>query len=130
MWNGKTGFFCSHVTLRVYGERFDPDTMTNRLGVEPSRVSSHENLVMWTYSTKQIVDNLFPLQTHLQHIVDLLVPRRRQLWAIQHRFKTDVLCYFASQSDTGGFDLSPDIFRQLAYLKLGIRTDEYFCCEG
>ncbi len=130
MWNGKTGTFCSHVTFRLYGEGLNPDVVTHRFATEPSRVSSDKNLVMWTYSTKEVVDNMLPLEAHLQHIAEMLTPHRRSLWGFQRRAKADILCYFASESDTGGFDLSPSILKQLAYLKLGLRTDEYFCCEN
>jgi hypothetical protein len=83
---------------------------------------------MWVYSTKDLLDHLLPLEQHIAHIVGVLRPRVGALSEIQRHYTTDVLCYFASQSDIGGFDLSPAVLRSLGELGLALRTDEYFCC--
>jgi|HubBroStandDraft_4_1064222.scaffolds.fasta_scaffold25122_2 hypothetical protein len=130
MWAGKEGVFQSRASLRIYGGGLTPEEVTTALKIQPTRTSvNNENLGMWTYSTKDHVNNLLPLAAHLKHLIDLLSPNRDSLILLQKNFSTDVLCYFASQSDTGGFDLPAAVLADLATLNLGLRTDEYFCCR-
>jgi hypothetical protein len=99
-----------------------------QLGLQPHKSDIHQQMGMWVCSTKDLLDHLLPLERHITHIVGVLKPRVAALTEIQRHNTTDVLCYFASQSDIGGFDLSPTVLRSLGELGLALRTDEYFCC--
>jgi hypothetical protein len=129
MWNGKDGVFDALASLRVYGDGLRPDEVTLQLALPPFKSDVQKRMGMWVYSTRGLVDRFLPLERHLGHIVQILRPRQEALVQLQQRYKTDVLCYFASQSDIGGFDLSPEVMTALGALRLTLRTDEYFCCD-
>ena len=128
MWNGNDGLFESHVSLRVYGKGLVPQQITDKLKIRPSHISTHNDIGSWVYCTKGHVDTMSPLETHIWSIIRQLKSRRRVLASLERKCKTDLLCYFASESDIGGFDLSPAVMTELGRLRLGLRTDEYFCC--
>jgi len=128
MWNGKDGLFESYVSLRIYGKGLVPQQIGEKLKIQPSRTSTHKDIGAWVYSTKGQIDTLSPLETHIWAIIKKLKSHRRILASLQKKYKTDLLCYFASESDMGGFDLSPAVITELGRLKLGLQTDQYFCC--
>ena len=130
MWNGKDGLFRSYVSLRVYGKGLVPGKIGDKLKLRPSHTSTHNDIGSWVYCTKGQFDTLAPLETHIWSIIKQLKSHRRILTSFQRKYKTDLLCYFASESDIGGFDLSPAVMVELGRLRLGLRTDEYFCCGG
>src|SRR5262249_16508068 len=99
-----------------------------RLKMEPSLASAHREVGSWVYCTKGVVDTLCPLEVHIRFIIHQVRRRRKIFASIQRKYRTDLLCYFASESDIGGFDLSPGLMTELGRLRLGLRTDEYFCC--
>ena len=129
MWKGKEGVFSSRASVRVYGTGLVPQEVTLKLGIDPSRATQDGESAMWVFSTKGIIDETAPLEVHIQHIVDKLGPMSEALVELQRMYTTDILCYFASQSDTGGFVLSTDLLSRLASLKLSLNTDQYFCCS-
>ena len=129
MWAGKESVFQTRASLRVYGEGLRPEEVTAELELQPTRTSATAKIGMWTYSTKEHLNNFLPLAAHLKHLLELVSPRKEALSLLQKKFSTDVLCYFASQSDTGGFDLPASILADLASLNLSLKTDEYFCCN-
>ena len=128
MWNGKDGLFESYVSLRIYGKGLVPQQIGEKLKIQPSRMSTHKDIGAWVYPTKGQIDTLSPLETHIWSIIKKLKSHRRILASLQEKYETDLLCYFASESDIGGFDLSPAVMSELGRLRLGLRTDEYFCC--
>jgi hypothetical protein len=128
MWNGKDGLFKSYVSLRVYGKGLVPQQIGEKLKIQPSRTSTHKGVGAWVYCTKGQIDSMSPLEAHIWSIIKQLKPHRRILASLQRKYETDLLCYFASESDIGGFDLSPAVMAELGRLRLGLRTDEYFCC--
>ena len=129
MWNGNTGAFKAYATLRVFGDGLQPDDISNALGLTPSKTDvADSGFGTWNYSTRPVLDNLRPLEEHVLHIVKLLEPRSAAIVALRERFATEVFCYFASQSDLGGFHLSADTLSRLGRLQLDFDVDEYFCC--
>ena len=129
MGKGKDGMFESYVSLRVYGKGLVPQQMGEKLKIQASHTSTHNNIGSWVYCTKGQVDTMSLLQTHIWFIIRQLKSRGRVLASLQRKYKTDLLCYFASESDIGGFDLSPAVMTELGKLRLGLRTDQYFCCS-
>jgi len=131
MWDGKTGAFKAFATLRVFGDGLHPDEISNALGLTPSKSDVAESgFGTWSYSTRGVLDNLRPLEDHVLHIVQLLEPRAAAISALRERFATQIFCYFASQSDLGGFRLSADTLSRLGRLQLDFDVDEYFCCDA
>ena len=127
MWNGKDEVFEAYAGLRIYGPGLSPADISERLTLQPSHTYIHERGNLWVYSTKQSLDCLLPLEKHILHIVEVLRPCSQMLTEIQQRYRTDVICHFASESDSGGFKLSSKTLLALGQLELGISTDEYFC---
>lgn len=127
MWNGKDEVFEAYASLRIYGPGLSPDDISERLALQPSHTHIQKERVIWVYSTKQSLDCLLPLEQHILRIVEVLRPCAQALSEIQQRYKADVLCHFASESDTGGFKLSSKTLLTLGQFGLAISTDEYFC---
>ncbi|MGH7939150.1 MAG: DUF4279 domain-containing protein [Chthoniobacterales bacterium] len=108
-----------------------PDDISETLGLTPSKSGvADSGFGTWSYSTRDLLDNLRPLEEHVLHIVELLEPRSAAIVELRKRFTTEVFCYFASQSDLGGFHLSADTLSRLGRLHLDFDVDEYFCCDG
>jgi hypothetical protein len=130
MWNNRNGIFKAYATLRIHGDGLSPETISSQLALEPSKSGVHNNYGMWSYSSRQHLDTLLPLERHVRFITELLKPRQAALRELQRKCKTDVFCYFSSQSDMGGFSLSPETLRELGELGLTFDVDEYFCAEA
>ena len=131
MWDGKTGVFKAFATLRIFGDGLQPDAISKALGLTPSKCDVAESAFgTWSYSTRDVLDNLRPLEDHVLHILQLLEPRSAAIIALREKFATQVFCYFGSQSDLGGFHLSADTLARLGRLQLDFDVDEYFCCDA
>jgi hypothetical protein len=129
MWQNRNNAFKTYASLRIYGRELVPEIVTKSLGIQPTKVSVGREQTVWLFSTEDQVDNLERLEAHLMYIAARLLARKRQLRALQRRFTTDVSCYFASQSDTGAFQLSRDTIATLGDLRLGFYLDGYFTCK-
>jgi hypothetical protein len=130
MWNGNNGAFKAYATLCISGDGLEPSAVSKALGLSPSKADvSATGFGTWNYSTRDLLDNLRPLEEHVLHIVQLLEPRSTSVVALAEKFAADVFCYFASQSDLGGFHLSADALSRLGRLQLDFDVDEYFCCD-
>src|SRR5580700_9193200 len=109
MWNGKNRVFKAYASLRIYGDGLCPDETSKLLNLTPSKSGVAESgFGMWSYSTKDLLDNLLPLEQHIVHLIKLVEPRSEMMSNLRQRYRTEVFCYFASQSDLGGFHLSSD----------------------
>ena len=63
MWNGKNGAFKSYATLRVSGDGLKPSTVSEALDLSPSKAEvSPTGFGNWNYSTRDLLDNLRPLE--------------------------------------------------------------------
>ncbi len=131
MWDGKNAAFKAHAALRISGDGLKPDAISKTLDLTPSKSGvADSGFGTWSYSTRDLLDNLRPLEEHVLHIVQLLEPRSATVIALRDKFATEVFCYFASQSDLGGFHLSSETLSRLGRLQLDFDVDEYFCCDG
>ena len=129
-WNGNNGAFKAYATLRISRDGLEPSAVLEALGLSPSKADvSATGFGTWNYSTRDLLDNLRPLEEHVLHIVQLLEPRSSAVVALAEKFAADVFCYFASRSDLGGFHLSSETLLRLGRLKLDFDADEYFCCD-
>ncbi len=130
MWNGKNGVFQAHATLRIFGDGLLPDAISKALGPTPTKCGvADSGFGTWSYSTRDLLDRLAPLEEHVLHLIQLLEPQSASLLALPEKFTTEVFCYFASQSDLGGFHLSAHTLSRLGRLQLDFDVDEYFCCD-
>ena len=130
MWDGMNGAFKAHAALRISGNGLKPDTISKALDLTPSTSGvADSGFGTWSYSTHNLLDNLRPLEEHILHIVELLEPRSAALISLREEFATEVFCYFASQSDLGGFHVSSNTLARLGRLQLDFDVDEHFCCE-
>ena len=130
MWDGKDGTFKTYATLRIFGDGLQPSAVSEALGLAPSKADvADSGFGIWNYSTRDLLDNLRPLEEHVLHIVQLLEPRSAAVIALHEKFATEIFCHFASQSDLGGFHLSAETLSRLGRLQLDFDVDEYFCCE-
>jgi hypothetical protein len=130
MWDGKNAAFKAHAALRISGDGLKSDAISKALDLTPSKSGvTDSGFGTWSYSTRDLLDNLRPLEEHVLHIVQLLEPRSAALISLRQKFTTEVFCYFASQSDFGGFHLSSNTLTRLGRLQLDFDVDEYFCCE-
>jgi hypothetical protein len=130
MWNGKDDVFEAYAALRISGPGLSPAEISERLTLQASHTCIHNGKGMWVYSTKESLDCLLRLEEHILRIIEVVQPRAQALSEIQQRYKTDVLCHFASESDFGGYKLSSKTLLALGQFGLGINTDEYFCGRG
>lgn len=129
MWDGKNGIFKAYATLRICGDGLCPDEISKLLNLTPSKSGVTESgFGIWNYSTKDILDNLVPLEPHIMHIINLGEPCSAMISGLRPRYQMGVFCYFASQSDLGGFHVSSDILAALGRLGLDFDVDEYFVC--
>jgi len=128
MWNNKDGLFKAYASLNVHGQGLDPAQITLLLGIHPNQESVSNGFGAWTYSTRDRIDHLLPLEDHIAHLLDVFDPKAAALQQIQKQFSTRVFCYFASQSDLDGFKLRSKTLGRLADLRLDLDVDEYFCC--
>lgn len=128
MWNGKSGVFKAHASVNIYGAGLVPQEVTAALGVEPTQARVKDGYGSWGYSSRDRVDNLAPLEEHIRHLLGVFEPRVDALLCIRARFAARAFCYFASQSDLGGFKIGSEILSRLGALGLDLDVDEYFCC--
>ena len=128
MWNGKNGVFKAHAALCIHGVGLVPEEITTLFHVEPTQSSTKDGFGAWSYSSRDRVDNLVPLENHLCHLLDVFEPKAQALRSIQTRFATRAFCFFASQSDLGGFKVGAETLSRLGALGLDFDVDEYFCC--
>jgi hypothetical protein len=90
---------------------FCPDEISKLLNLTPSKSGVAESgFGIWNYSTKDLLDNLLPLEQHIVHLIKLVEPRSEMISNLRQRYRMEVFCYFASQSDLGGFHLFSDAF--------------------
>jgi len=129
MWNGQNGVFQAHASLSIHGAGLVPEEITALLGVEATRTSTADARGAWSFSTRDRIAEIAPLEDHLRHLLDTFEPTAEALRNIQARFSTRAFCYFASQSDLGGFKIGSATLRRLGDLGLDLDVDEYFCAE-
>ena len=124
-------------TLRVYHDTADPQSVTAVLGITPTRSwrrgESHGATRVATHPTSAwclCSEGAVASQDSLRHIEWLLAaiePRHSGLRELrQQGHRTDISCYWLSESGHGGPTLTPDIMRQLAELELPVWFDVYF----
>jgi Domain of unknown function (DUF4279) len=125
-------------TLRISGDRLDPDNVTTRLGIAPSR--SHkagdrhgeQGRMIWKHGqwslTSQGVIESTDLELHIEWLLDRIEPMHEKLQEItqQPDVTADIFCFWESESVNAGIDLAPSLMGRVASLRLSLGLDIYF----
>ena len=70
MWNGKNGAFKAYARLRIFGDGLEPSAVSDALGLAPSKADvADSGFGIWSYSTRDLLDNLRPLEDHVLPIL-------------------------------------------------------------
>jgi len=129
MWNGENGKFKCYASLRIRGPGLIPDALTQKLRLEPTQTSAKLGVGSWVISTKDSLDNLLPLETHIEELLRIIERKAELIKDLQKSATVDVFCFFASESDLGEFAIQPKILLALGQLGLALGVDQYFCCD-
>jgi len=132
----------TYATLCVYLEGVDPNEVTKRLGIKPTKVQRKGETpdiqsklptalkpTAWFLSSKgQCISK--DSRRHLDFILDQLVPKADVLQELrQLGSKMHISCYWLSKSGHGGPTIPPEQMRRLALLDLELWFDIYFTNE-
>lgn len=128
----------THVTLRIYLEGVDPDEVTKRLGIKPTKIQRKEESqniqsklptvpkpTAWFLSSNgQCISK--DSRRHLDFILEQLVPKADVLQELQQLgSKMDISCYWLSKDSHGGPIISPHQMQKLVGLNLDLWYDIY-----
>ena len=125
-------------TLRIYPESIDPDEVTARLALEPSRIQrkgdpltrSKQPILAkmhgWFLTTEGAIDSQ-DVRKHLDWLLERLTPRAEALRSLQvGGCSMDISCYWSSFSGHGGPSIRAAQMRELGRLGLEVWFDVYF----
>jgi hypothetical protein len=133
----------THATLLIYPVRTDPETITERLGIEPSkwqrkggplasslrRPPRIAEIDGWFLSTKGRVESR-DLRRHIDWILDQIEGKTGELRSLQDEgARICVSCYWVSKFGEGGPTMSPEQMRKLGALNLELWFDIDFVDE-
>ena len=124
-------------TLRIYPGDVDPQTVTERLGLTPSRwqrcgevpPNSTRKLparisACFLTSEQQVRSN--DARRHIDWILDRVSPSSKALLTLQEAgCRMDITCFWLSRDGHGGPALSPCQMKRLAELNLELSFDIY-----
>ena len=124
----------TYATLRIYGDQLEPDEISRRLGIMPSKSQTKGQpgqagglapVGGWFLTSKGQIESR-DVQRHIVWILDQISEREPVLKEIQGQgFEMDVFCYWASAHGHGGPELSHNIMQRLSSLRLKIGFDVY-----
>jgi hypothetical protein len=131
------------VTVRfiLYGDTLDPDAITSRLGITPTKAvrkgdptpSTHRDprsrrrIGMW--ALESALPRSVELEQHLRHLLDIFDPvSDRLLAAISEGYRPVLSCGCFLDDFNRGADLSAETLSRIGALGATLRLDIY-CCE-
>jgi hypothetical protein len=113
------------VTLRIMGKIDDPDAITRKLGVSPTRRhrwgERYESGLepygdMWAYTPPVPANH--PLEEHLLALGQVIRKHGRYLRKLKRFLTVNVFCEYRSNCPQSGFQLSPQALEIFAQLQL------------
>jgi hypothetical protein len=123
----------TYATLCIYHDDLEPDNVSSRLGVTPSKsqkkgqalgVTRVARVGAWFLKSENHVISK-DVRRHVDWILDQLAGNEDQLLKLQGEgYKTLVSCYWLSVGH-GGPELDPEIMQRLVSLRLTIFFDVY-----
>jgi Domain of unknown function (DUF4279) len=133
----------THATLLIYPVRTDPETITDRLGIEPSRWQRRggpmagnlrrppriAEIDAWFLTTKGRFESR-DSRRHIDWLLDQIEGKADVLRALQGEgSRICVSCYWATESCGGGPIISPEQMKRLGDLNVELWFDIYFVGE-
>lgn len=130
----------THATLLIYPVRTDPEAITERLGIEPSKWQRRggpmasslrrpprlAEIDLWSLSTRGHVSSR-DSRRHIDWLLDRIEGKAAELRALRDEGgRISVSCYWVSRYGEGGPTISPDQMRRLGALNLELWFDIYF----
>lgn len=113
-------------TLRIFGNIDNPSEITNALKLKPTHVHRKGDVRspraapyeqdMWSLDAPLPREE--PLEKHLLWLKDKLTPHKDYIRKMSQFYTVNVFCGYRTDSDQGGFDLSPDVLSM--FTDLGI----------
>lgn len=124
----------SRASLRISGDSLQPNEITTRLCLEPTRsgikgerISSRHSAVrrMSFWLIESPLSSSLPMGEHLNWLLDKFEARRDLITSIGDEFKVDFFCGFSSENGQGGAIFDPVTLRRLADLGFPLVLDLY-----
>lgn len=121
--NNSTVMPTTHVSFGITAPELDPEEVTRRLGIQPDRAylkgsplsGSRKDVVRksgkWTIRSKVSYNE--DLTTHLESLLELLLPRQREISELSHTATVDFYC---SLFDQRGVSLPADLLLKISSL--------------
>ena len=110
----EANYFCFSATLRIHGDDLPFDEISQRLGVQPTRLHRKGDRPgprspgyrddAWQFQPS--LPETEPLERHIQALWQVVRPHVEFLKALKQRFKVDVFCGYRSNCDHAGFEVS------------------------
>ena len=107
-------YFCFSATLRIHGDNIPFEEISQRLGVQPTRVhrkGEHPGPRSPAYPDdawhfQPSLSETEPLERHIEALWQVVRPQVDYLKSLKQRFKVDVFCGYRSNCDYAGFAVS------------------------
>lgn len=130
----------TYATLLIYPVRTDPEAITHRLGIEPSKwqrkggpmASSLRHppriaeVDLWSLSTRDRIESR-DSRRHIDWLLDQIEDKASTLRSLQEEgARIAVNCFWLSLSGEGGPTISPGQMRRLGALNIELWFDVYF----
>lgn len=127
------------VALRFYGENLDPNKITEKLNLRPSRSlsqaeidtkkSERKRLPIWSFDGKGEIgfqDEWENLEQGLNFLLSLLHPNKANIIELSQEFTALWFIGHFQNSFDGGYTLSPKIMKELSEYEAILDVDNYF----
>ena len=119
--------------LTVVGE-FDPETISVRLGLEPSeawvkgsrneRTHLERKFSRWSLNSR--LDHSASLENHVKDVLEQSLPKAEKIRELGNEYEVGVQLVGHFYNDYPGFGLDCDVISGLARLNVGIDCDFYY----
>jgi hypothetical protein len=116
---------CFRATLRIFGNIENPAEITNALNLQPtyihrkgerSALSTPYEHDMWSLTAP--LGSEEALEKHLAWLKEKLIPHKNYIQKLTETCTVDIFCGYRTDSDQGGFELSPHVLS--LFVDLGI----------
>ena len=125
----------TYATLRIYPERYGPEEVTARLGLEPSKWQSRGEVWVpgsrpapvhaWLLSSDGVIASR-DVRLHIDWLLSRIGSRGEMIRTLQAEgCKMDISCFWVSASGHGGPSVRPAQMGELARLNLELWFDVY-----
>jgi hypothetical protein len=125
-----------YLTLCIYHETIDPSVVSERLGIEPTRVfykgkpsraggTHHATSNAWFLSSEgKVPSNEFA--AHLGYLMHCLSGKYDQVRSLKEEgYRLELSCYWMTESGLGVIEIPPGDIQQLADLGVWLWFDRY-----